>query len=194
MNAPWQARTYFSNEWPTTQVSRARTVLAGLAASLTMATIIVAILRPSAVIRHLGPQCLRWWPVSAMLFAALTLLEPRTRFYARHGLKWTADSLVQLICNYGESIGRILITLGATQVLFAFICWVCHGLVDMNGTPTTRLSDYYLYSLGGLVATNLERLRPKGFWMEMFSILEGMIGIALTGLLGFVLGNRIRRS
>jgi hypothetical protein len=40
----------------------------------------------------------------------------------------------------------------------------------------------------------VDTLRPANDLIRFLSILESMVGIALTGLLGFVLGNRIRRS
>jgi hypothetical protein len=61
-------------------------------------------------------------------------------------------------------------------------------LIEENGGPDL------LYSGGAFTTFGVDTLRPANDLIRFLSILESMVGIALTGLLGFVLGNRIRRS
>ena len=36
-------------------------------------------------------------------------------------------------------------------------------------------------------------LRPRSEWVSLLAGIQALLGIGLTGLLGFVIGNRIRR-
>ena len=37
------------------------------------------------------------------------------------------------------------------------------------------------------------RLQPRSDWVSLLAAVQSLLGIGLTGLLGFVIGNRIRR-
>lgn len=113
----------------------------------------------------------------------------------RLGLSYGYHKLVELVCDYGESVPRVLLTLGA--VLAGYAGWyAAAGLVARDdGTVTRSAFDVARYSLTAMIAPGdpPDDLRPAGPLAQMVTISEGFIGVFLTGLLGFVAGNRIRR-
>jgi len=115
-------------------------------------------------------------------------------FYARHTAKWVADWVVEWTCGYGESVLRTLRAMVIALVSFAILYWLLGAVVDVSGNPSSGWLHCLLYSGGALTTFGVDTLRPANDWIRALSILESVVGIALTGLLGFVLGNRIRRS
>jgi hypothetical protein len=115
-------------------------------------------------------------------------------FYTRHMAKWAADWVVEWTCGYGESVLRTLRAMVVALVGFAILYQLLGAVVDANGNPSSSWLHCLLYSGGAFTTFGVETLRPANDLIRFLSILESMVGIALTGLLGFVLGNRIRRS
>jgi len=115
-------------------------------------------------------------------------------FYIRHTAKWAADWVVEWTCGYGESILKTLRAMGVALVGFAVLYRLLGAVVDANGNPSSSWLHCLLYSGGAFTTFGVDALRPANDWIRALSILESMVGIALTGLLGFVLGNRIRRA
>lgn len=122
-------------------------------------------------------------------------------FYFRHTIRWLTDWVVELSCAYGESVPRVLASLAVVYLLFTLIYGLTWSIVRVNHTPTTtilkptrNLIDLGLYSLGAMTTMDTAGLEPRTSWVQVLAGLEALLGITLTGLLGFVLGNRIRRS
>jgi len=122
-------------------------------------------------------------------------------FYARHTLKWLSDWVVEISCGYGESIPRVLVSLLIVYVTFALIYGLTWSVLRVHDTvvvltkePTRNPIDLAIFSLGAMTTMDPVGLEPRTAWVQLLAGLEALLGIALTGLLGFVLGNRIRRS
>jgi len=115
-------------------------------------------------------------------------------FYIRHTTKWALDWIVEWTCGYGESVLRTLRAMGVALVGFAILYRLLNAVVDVSGNPSSTWLHCLLYSGGAFTTFGVDTLRPANDWIRALSILESVVGIALTGLLGFVLGNRIRRS
>ncbi|MGA9350875.1 MAG: pentapeptide repeat-containing protein [Anaerolineae bacterium] len=115
-------------------------------------------------------------------------------FYARHTWKWFWDWVAEGTCKYGESIFRTLGTMAVALVGFADLYRLLGAVVDASGNPSSGWLHCLLYSGGAFTTFGVDTLRPANDWIRALSIFESAVGIALTGLLGFVLGNRIRRS
>ena len=115
-------------------------------------------------------------------------------FYARHTWKWFWDWVAEGTCKYGESIFRTLGTMSVALVGFAALYRLLGAVVDVNGNLSNGWLHCLLYSGGAFTTFGVDTLRPANDWIRALSIFESGVGIALTGLLGFVLGNRIRRS
>jgi uncharacterized protein YjbI with pentapeptide repeats len=117
-------------------------------------------------------------------------------FYLRHTAKCISDWLVELVCGYGESITRVLVTLLALWIVAAIYYRLAWGVIGSDGASVAGFGDYLAYSLGALTTTGYDHLRPRldVGWVPVVTAIEALLGIFLTGLLGFVAANRIRRS
>jgi len=117
-------------------------------------------------------------------------------FYLRHTAKWVSDWLVEAVCGYGESVKRALATLVSLWLVAAIYYRVAWGVVGSDGASVPSFGDYLAYSLGALTTTGYDHLRPRldVGWVPVVTAIEALLGIFLTGLLGFVMANRIRRS
>jgi len=125
--------------------------------------------------------------------------HPRVwRFYARHTLKWLSDWFVEYLCGYGESLSRVLFWMFASLFGFAAYYWYIGGvqLVEPNGKAriATSFWHYLIYSFGAFTTTEFARFQAADDRVRMVTAIQAIIGIVLAGLLGFVAGNRIRRS
>jgi uncharacterized protein YjbI with pentapeptide repeats len=135
--------------------------------------------------------------------------NPRTWwFYLRYSTKWISDWIVELLCSYGESIWRVLFWMGATLFVIGPTLISLLGGLDWTGdnmqvyrslsTPLQRWSytyfQYVLYMIDAFTTADFAQLKPANDLVRLVSGLMAMIGIFLTGLLGFVAGNRIRYS
>jgi len=119
-------------------------------------------------------------------------------FYSRHTFKWLFDWFVEYLCGYGESIGRVLFWMVAALFGFAAYYWSIGGvwLVEPNGEArvATSFQHYLIYSAGAFTTTQFAKLQAADDRVRMVTAIQAIIGIVLAGLLGFVAGNRIRRS
>lgn len=129
--------------------------------------------------------------------------ERHWRGVLSNSLKVARDQFVELVCDYGESICRVLLTLLALWLIFAFIYGFIAGVwgqwqetsIGKVRYITRNYCDLLSFSLGvmtTLIPAGLEA-RPT-LCMRFLMPLQAMLGVVLTGLLGFVLGNRIQRS
>ena len=121
-------------------------------------------------------------------------------FFVKHTWKWLTDWLVELICGYGERPWRTLVTMGVVFAVFLGVYWLSWAVVRVDpmpgGTPvpTRKLQDLIVFGLGAFTTMDPKGLEPRALWVQIVVAIEALLGIGLTGLLGFVVGNRIRRS
>ena len=112
--------------------------------------------------------------------------------------KVLTDQVVELVCDYGEGFWRVLVCLALLWVGFALIYGrLGHVLADCGDRyrTTRRVIDLLSFSLGTMVTLEAPGLRPfASLAMRILMPLEAALGIFFLGLLGFVAGNRIRRS
>jgi hypothetical protein len=123
------------------------------------------------------------------------------RYYSRHTLKWIGDWLVDLICGYGESFLRVLATLAAVYILFTLGYGLTSSVLRVTAGPegtarefTGDPVDWAIFSLGALTTMDPAGLEARSNVVQLVAGVEALLGIFLTGLLGFVVANRIRRS
>lgn len=122
-------------------------------------------------------------------------------FFIRHTAKWLSDWLVELVCGYGERPWRTVATMAVVFAVFVAIYWATWAVIKVEETsgaivrvPTRNLIDLAVFGLGAFTTMDPKGLDPRATWVQFVAGLEALVGIGLTGLLGFVLGNRIRRS
>ncbi|ABE52064.1 hypothetical protein [Methanococcoides burtonii] len=94
--------------------------------------------------------------------------------------------LADILCKYGESLTRITRTLFATFLLFAIIYYFALSL--------TSIYQALWISFQRMVTINPEELTNVPNRIQFISLLQTIISILLIGLLGFILGNKIRHQ
>jgi uncharacterized protein YjbI with pentapeptide repeats len=119
-------------------------------------------------------------------------------FWFKYTLKWGGDWFVEGLCKYGESISRVLFWMAAALLGFAAYYGRIGGvlLVEPNGEIkiATSFWHYLVYSAGAFTTTGFARFQAVDDWVRLVTAIQAIVGIFLAGLLGFVAGNRIRRS
>jgi uncharacterized protein YjbI with pentapeptide repeats len=115
---------------------------------------------------------------------------------------YASDQAVEWLCDYGESVSRVLAALLVLYLLFTVTYGVTGSVVRLVETPhgparvvTRNGMDLAIFSLMALSTSGSPAvgLEPRDETVHLLTAVEATLGIALTGLLGFVLGNRIRR-
>ena len=118
-----------------------------------------------------------------------------SKFYLGYG----SHLLTECVCDYGESIWRVLFTMAAIFVLFATLYAALGSVVrEHPGAArdvTRRTTDLSLYSLTAMISPGNppEGLFPADDGAQLLTGVQSFLGVFLIGLLGFVAGNRIRR-
>ncbi len=111
-------------------------------------------------------------------------------------LRWLSDIAAEALCDYGESLTRILRALLIVLVGCAAIYWFTGTLEPRHALGPNRLKivDYLLFSLDSMtsVGTGEVDLKPVGQVGVLISSLQTVAGTILLGLFGFVLGVRMR--
>jgi Pentapeptide repeats (9 copies) len=98
---------------------------------------------------------------------------------------WIAD----LVCGFGESLPRVVAWIAALALLPGFGYRLFGGIVGAHG-----LLDDLLYSLSSLTASQPSGLGAANRLVSWIGVAQTFLGVALLGLFGFVLGNKIRNS
>ena len=122
--------------------------------------------------------------------------------------KFYSDILVEWLCDYGQSVWRVAGWMAALLFIIGpFLLSGLGGIVwsenlyrQYSALPSAwhRLwfwyYHYFLYSFNVLTTANFSDLRPINDAVKLASGLLAIVGVVLAGLLGFIAGNRIRRS
>ena len=114
----------------------------------------------------------------------------------RPGLLWLADVASEWVCDYGESVLRVLRAFLVVLVGFAAVYWLSGCLEPREAASAARfrMIDYLLFSLDSMttVGTSEVGLKPSGQLGVLLSSVQTVAGTVLLGLFGFVLGARMR--
>jgi Pentapeptide repeats (9 copies) len=108
-------------------------------------------------------------------------------------LRWLGLWFAEALCLFGEGLGRVLGWIAVLALVPGFIYWRSGG-VTLSSTETAGLGDCLLFSAARLTATTPDRLSPATPLVEWIGVAQTFVGIALLGLFGFVLGNKLRSS
>lgn len=123
-------------------------------------------------------------------------------------INWVSDQFIEWLCDYGESIWRVIIWLiiwmtAIGPLLFGFaggFFWprdLYDKYVSIPSPFGQWLYSYFqtfLYTIDTLTTSNYSLLLPKNDIVRLISGLLAIVGIFLAGLLGFVTGNRISNT
>jgi hypothetical protein len=139
--------------------------------------------------------------LEALQKARIAAAERKWREAAINYAKFASDHLVEWMCDYGESVRRVLSSLLVVYVLFMLIYALTWGVMRVYDAPTAivreptrNLVDLMRFSLGAMTTMESAGLEPRNGLVELVAGVQALLGITLTGLLGFVVANRIRRS
>jgi uncharacterized protein YjbI with pentapeptide repeats len=136
--------------------------------------------------------------------------EPKERNWreaASSYFKYGSDTFVEWLCDYGESVWRVVGWMVALLFIvgplvfsgLGGIVWSKELTRDyhiLSSWPKFWLwyRTYLLYTLDTLTTASFSGLQPINDVVKLASGFFAIAGIVLAGLLGFVAGNRIRRS
>jgi uncharacterized protein YjbI with pentapeptide repeats len=119
-------------------------------------------------------------------------------WYARYA----GDQAVEWLCDYGESITRVLLALAGVFLVFALVYGLTDGVLRTTQTPAGPVTapthnpvDWAIFSVSAMTTSGKQPigLLPRNEWIQLLTCLQSLLGIALAGLVGFVFGNRARR-
>ena len=109
---------------------------------------------------------------------------------------YASDQVVEWVCDYGESITRILRTMVLVYVAFTILYGVAGCVVDSDTKAIVRdPGDLAIFSLLAMTTPGNPPvgLAPRNVSVHILTGLQALAGVGLTGLLGFVTGNLVRR-
>ena len=119
------------------------------------------------------------------------------------GFDGASDQVVEWVCDYGESIARVLGSMVVVFLLFTLFYAATGSVVRVVKDPggaevreaTRSAFDLFMFSLSAMTTSggSSAGIEPRNDAVRVLAGLQGLIGIALTGLLGFVAGNLVRR-
>ena len=116
-----------------------------------------------------------------------------------HGARWIADVFVEWLCDYGESLWRVIRAFFVMIGVFA-IGYGLFGALTKMGPGSARivtrdLFDLLAYSFLNMLSTSAPDIgiKPANELVVIMSSLQGATGIVLIGLFGYVLGNRMHQ-
>jgi uncharacterized protein YjbI with pentapeptide repeats len=123
-------------------------------------------------------------------------------------LKFFSDTLIEWLCDYGESVWRIICWM---IILLLVIGPILFTITGGFVWPKDLYNNYFslssfwlkfwfsyrlclLYTVDAFITANFSGLQPSNETVKLASGFFSFAGVFLVGLLGFVAGNRIRRS
>jgi uncharacterized protein YjbI with pentapeptide repeats len=116
--------------------------------------------------------------------------------------KYAGDQVTEWLSDYGESVPRVLRCMLVVYLLFLLLYGLTGSVVRVEPTPTgmsrvpTRSpADLAVFALFSMITSAQPPvgLLPANEYARLLTGMQALLGTTLTGLLGFVLGNRMRR-
>lgn len=99
---------------------------------------------------------------------------------------WNFSS--DVLFGYGESLGKMVRTYLLTVVIFAYFYYAAPGV---------SLASYFVaivMSFKTMVAMSPDELQGVSPFVDFLNMLQTSLGILITGIFGFILGNKIRNQ
>ena len=134
--------------------------------------------------------------------ARAALRGRRWREAALNAALTASDSFAEWLCDYGESLPRVLRAFVTVLLCFALYYAasgsLLHEVAGPNGPvlrPTWAPGDILGFSFLEMCTSSTPDigLRPASRLVLFVASLQYIVGVVLIGLFGYVLGNRIRR-
>ena len=116
--------------------------------------------------------------------------------------EWISDVFAEWLCDYGESLPRVVRAFVAALVVFAALYGLTGSLRYSDPTPDHAAGDpvrnpfqllgFSFLTMCTAVAPDLS-FKPRNLEVYFVASTEYVLGLVLIGLFGYVLGNRLRR-
>jgi hypothetical protein len=104
-------------------------------------------------------------------------------------------SVADRLCRFGDSVGRVAFWIAVVAVLPGLIYSATHAVETTGPNPHhAGVFMSVMFSVGRLAAITPSGLTTSGHVVDGFVIAQSIVAITLIGLLGFVLGNKLRSS
>ena len=109
---------------------------------------------------------------------------------------YCSDQSAEWLCDYGESIPRVLAAMVLVYLLFIGVYYAADAVIHVaDGRVTHDVSELAVFSLLAMTTSGdaAVGLAARQDAVNLLTSIQAFLGVTLFGLLGFVLGNRIRR-
>lgn len=115
---------------------------------------------------------------------------------ARRFAAWLALVVADPLCGFGTQLTGVICAVGLWVLSSATVFWLAHALNQTahSADQPADWPDSLRFSMGQLVTTPPGHLVTTAGGWDVAASIETFVGIGLLGLLGFVLGNRLRFS
>ena len=138
---------------------------------------------------------------SALARAKAARAEGRKPDAFRNYAQFASDEFVEWVCDYGESVPRVMRSLLVLYLAFTLTYGLTGSVTREEKTPagtvqvvSRNIEDVAIFSLLAMSTGDTgDRLKPTHDLSRTLVGIHVFVWVALTGLMGFVLGNRIRR-
>lgn len=128
-----------------------------------------------------GKRMERWRMISQMRDKSLNWLKKGANIW-----HICTNFISDLFFGYGESMTKMIVTYILTVFLFA---WAFTENVSL-----LEYSQAFAISLKNMVGMDSDILQDVSPLVDMLNVVQTTIGILLTGIFGFILGNKIRNQ
>ena len=128
-----------------------------------------------------GKRMERWRMISQMHDKSLNWLKKGANIW-----HICTNFMSDLFFGYGESMTKMIVTYILTVFLFA---WAFTENVSL-----LEYSQAFAISLKNMVGMDSDILQDVSPLVDMLNVVQTTIGILLTGIFGFILGNKIRNQ
>jgi uncharacterized protein YjbI with pentapeptide repeats len=117
-------------------------------------------------------------------------------------VSWFGDAFAEWLCDYGESLVRVLraylVTLGAFAVYYGLtdsLRYTAESGGARVGEPVHDVFELLGFSFLDMCTSGVPDigLKPALHFVYFVSSVQYVLGVVLIGLFGYVLGNRLRR-
>ncbi|HBI43313.1 MAG TPA: hypothetical protein DDY78_10720 [Planctomycetales bacterium] len=116
--------------------------------------------------------------------------------------KYVSDQLTEWMSDYGESVPRVLGCMLGVYLLFLLLYGLTGSVVHVVNTPegvirvpTRSPADLAVFAMFSMITSAQPPvgLLPANEFARLLTGVQALLGTVLTGMLGFVLGNRMKR-
>ena len=116
------------------------------------------------------------------------MADSEVPFRRKAGNCWriVTNAFSDLLFGYGESMLKMVVTYVVTVFLFA---WAFCSEVSL-----LEYGQALAISLKNMAGMDSEMIRNVSPLVDMLNVVQTTIGIILTGIFGFILGNKIRNQ